>query len=186
MITPMVDSNDFHQQARQIRARVPVILSHWGLPQKFSRWRLTQDPDTGLVVLFAVLNNKHGSTDNAATFSGCFEPRVLQALADDLRVQVVSCKDDAQRYAFILDRGSFDRFPTHLAVPFLDGDRLLAGVVYEDQPVPGRINVQSMPALPIHVEIVTDHTRVSRGVGAFLKVFDDIRTRDDAALAADC
>ncbi len=56
MITQMVDLNQFHQRAMQIRARVPVILSHWGLLPKFSRWRLAQDPETGLVVLFAVLH----------------------------------------------------------------------------------------------------------------------------------
>jgi hypothetical protein len=181
MITQMVDLNQFHQRARQIRARVPVILSQWGLLPKFNRWRLTQDPETGLVVFFAVLNTRYIATHAATPFSDYFDPRLLHDLANDLRVQIVSCNSDGLRYAFILDRGSVGKLPTHIDFPFLDGDRLRVGVVYTDEPVPGLINPQTVHAPPINVEIVDDHTLVSRGVGAFLKVFDDIKLKGDAA-----
>jgi hypothetical protein len=181
MITRIVDLNQFHQRARQIRARVPVILSQWGLLPKFNRWRLTQDPETGLVVLFAVLNTRYIATHTATPFSDYFDPRLLHDLANDLHVQIVSCNSDGLRYAFILDRGSVGKLPTHIDFPFLDGDRLRVGVIYNDEPVPGWINPQTMQASPINVEIVDDHTLVSRGVGDFLKVFDDIKLKDDAA-----
>jgi len=182
MITQMVDLNQFHQRARQIRARVPVILSQWGLLPKFNRWRLTQDPETGLVVFFAVLNTRYIATHTTTSFSDYFDPRLLHDLANDLHVQIVSCNSDGLRYAFILDRGSVGKLPTHIDFPFLDGDRLRVGVVYNNEPVPGLINPQTVQAPPIKVEVVDDHTLVSRGVGAFLKVFDDIKLRDDAAL----
>jgi hypothetical protein len=177
----MVDLNQFHQRARQIRARVPVILSQWRLLPKFTRWRLAQDPETGLVVLFAVLNTRYIATHTSASFSDYFDPRLLHDLANDLQVQIVSCNSDGLRYGFILDRGSVGKLPTYIDFPFLDGDRLRVGVVYNDEPVPGLINPQTMQAPPIIVEIVDDHTLVSRGVGAFLKVFDDIKLKDDAA-----
>jgi len=181
MNTQMVDLNQFHQRARQIRARVPVILSQWRLLPKFSRWRLALDPETGLVVLFAVLNTRYIATHTSASFSDYFDPRLLHDLANDLQVQIVSCNSDGLRYGFILDRGSVGKLPTHIDFPFLDGDRLRVGVVYNDEPVPGLINPQTMQAPPIIVEIVDDHTLVSRGVGAFLKVFDDIQLKEDAA-----
>jgi hypothetical protein len=181
MMTQIVDLNHVHQRARQIRARVPVILSQWGLPPKFNRWRLTQDPETGLVVLFAVLNNKYIATHTATPFSDYFDPRLLHDLANDLHVQVVSCNSDGLRYAFILDRGSLGKLPTHIDYPFLDGDRLFVRVVYGDKPVPEVIEPQITPAPFIAADIVDDQTLVSRGVGAFLKVFDDIKLKGDAA-----
>jgi hypothetical protein len=181
MITQIVDPNLFHQRARQIRARVPVILSQWGLPPKFNRWRLTQDPETGLVVLFAVLNNKYIATHTSTPFSDYFDPRLLHDLANDLHVQVVSCNSDGLRYAFILDRGSLDKLPTHIDFPFLDGDRLFVRVVYSDKPVPEVMEPKITPAPLIAADIVDDQTLVHRGVKAFLKVFDDILLRDDVA-----
>jgi hypothetical protein len=181
MITQMVDLNQFHQRASQIRARVPVMLTHWGLLPKFTRWRLAQDPETGLVVFFAVLNTRYIATLTTTPFKDYFDPRLLHDLANDLQVQIVSCNSDGLRYGFILDRGSVGKLPTHIDFPFLDGDRLRVGVVYTDESVPGLINPQSVQAPPIIVEIVDDHTLVSRGVGAFLKVFDDIKLKDDAA-----
>lgn len=181
MITRMVDLDHFHQRARQIRAHVPVILSQWRLLPKFSRWRLTQDPETGLVVFFAVLNTRYIATHTATPFSDYFDPRLLHDLANDLHVQIVSCNSDGLRYAFILDRGSVGKLPTHIDFHFLDGDRLRIGVVYNDESVPGLINPQTMQAPSINVEHVDDHTLISRGVGAFLKVFDDIQLKDDAA-----
>jgi len=181
MITPIVDPNYYHQRARQVRARVPVILSQWGLAPKFNRWRLTQDPGTGLVVLFGVLNDNYIAAHTAAQLSDYFDPRLLHDLANDLHVQVVSCNSDGLRYAFILDRGSLDNLPTHIDFPFLDGDKLLVGVVYHDEPVAGWMNPPTMPAPPINVEVVDDHAFVGLGVGAFLKVFDDIKLNGEAA-----
>jgi hypothetical protein len=181
MITQMVDLNHFHQKARQIRARVPTILSQWGLPPKFNRWRLTQDPDSGMVVLFAILNTRYIATHTAAPFSDYFDPRLLHDLANDLHLQVVSCNSDGLRYAFILDRGQIDILPTHIDFPFLDGDRLLVRVVCSDQPVPEVMEPQITPAPPIPADLVDDLTLVRRGVGAFLKVFDDIKLKDDTA-----
>jgi len=182
MITQMADPNHFNQEARQIRARVPAILSKWGLPPKFARWRLTQDPETGLAVLFAVLNSKYIAAHTSIPFSDYFDPRLLNDLASGLGVQVVSCNSDGLRYAFILNRGSLDKLPTHIDFPILDGERLLVGVIYKDEPVTGWINSQVIPAQPVDAERVDDHTLVNQGVGAFLKVFDDIKQRDAAAL----
>jgi len=41
---------------------------------------------------------------------------------------------------------------------------------------------QPVPAAPVEAEIADDHTLVREGVGAFLKIFDDIKLRDDAAV----
>jgi hypothetical protein len=93
----------------------------------------------------------------------------------------VSYNSDGLRYAFILDRGSLGKLPTHIDYPFLDGDRLFVRVVYGDKPVPEVIEPQITPAPLIVADIVDDQMLVRRGVGAFLKVFDDIKLRDDAA-----
>lgn len=178
----MVDPNRFHQKARQIRARVPAILAQWGLPAKFNRWRLTQDPDSGMVVLFAVLNTRYIATHTTTPFNDYFDPRLLHDLSNDLHMEIVSCNTDGLRYAFILDRGQIDMLPSHIDIPFLDGDRLLVRVVYGDKPVPEVIEPQVIVAPLIAADIVDDQTLVHRGVGAFLKVFDDIKRRDDAAL----
>jgi hypothetical protein len=175
MMTQTVDLNRFRQRARQIRARVPAMLSQLGLPARFDRWRLTQDPDSGMVVLFAVLNSKYIATHTSTPLSDFFAPRLLHDLADDLQVQVVSCHSDGLRYAFILDRGQIDVLPTHIDFPFLDGDRLFVRVVYGDKPVPEVIEAQ------VAAHLANDQTLVHQGVEAFLKVFDDIRLKDDAA-----
>jgi len=180
-MTTMVDPNFYHQKAKRIRARVPVVLSQWGLPPKFKRWRLTQDLDTGLVVLFAVLNNKYIATHTATPFSDYFDPRLLHDLENDLDVQVVSCNTDGLRYAFVLDRGQIDRLPTHIEFPFLDGDRLLVRVVYGDKPLPAGIESQTTAATRIAVEKGDDQRLIDRDVESFLKVFDDIKLKDDSA-----
>lgn len=181
MITQMVDKYHFHQKARQIRARVPTILSQWGLPPKFTRWRLTQDPDSGMIVLFAVLNTRYIATHTSTPFSDYFDPRLLHDLANDLHLQVVSCNSDGLRYAFILDRGQIDMLPTHIDYPYLDGDRLFVRVVYNQEPLPEGIGPQMAPAPLIAADRVEDQTLVLRGVEAFLKVFDDIKLKDEAA-----
>jgi DNA-binding NarL/FixJ family response regulator len=59
--------------------------------------------------------------------------------------------------------------------PFDDKGKLLVRVVYDD-------SQQPQPSPPsVATTIVDDHILVHEGVGAFLKVFDDIKLRDDAA-----
>jgi hypothetical protein len=175
MIPQTIDPQHFAPKTRQIRAHVSKVLTKWGLLPRFKRWRLTQDTDTGMIVLFGILNNKYIATHTSIPFSNYFDPRVLHDLANELQVQVVSCNSDGLRYAFILDRGQLGKLPTHIDFPFIDSGKLLVRVVYSD-------TLHSMPAPPVDIAIVDDHTLVHQGVGAFLKVFDDIKLRDDTAL----
>ena len=171
MITQTIDPHYFEQKALRIRAQVSTILTKWGLLPRFKRWRLTQDASTGMIVLFGILNNRYIATP----FSDYFDPRLLHDLANELQVQVVYCNSDGLRYAFILDRGEFGKLPTHVDSLFIEDGQLLAKVVYSDTP-------QFIPVPPVEVATIDDQTRVQQGVGAFLKVFDDIKLRDDAAL----
>jgi hypothetical protein len=182
MIPQTIDPQQFVQKTRRIRARVSKVLTKWGLLPRFKRWRLTQDPDTGMIVLFGILNNQYIATRTSIPFNDYFDPRVLHDLANELQVQVVSCNSDGLRYAFILDRGQLGKLPTHIDYPFLDGNRLVVGVIYNNDPVPGWISPPATPTPSAGVGVVDDHVLVSQGVGAFLKVFDDIKLRDEAAL----
>ena len=175
MTIETIDPQHFAQKARQIRAQVSTVLTRWGLLPRFKRWRLTQDPGTGMVVLFGILNNRYIATHTSIPFRDYFQPGVLHDLADALQVQVVSCNSDGLRYAFILDRARLGKLPTHIDFPFMEKDKVLARVVYSD-------NHPSVPAPPVKIANVDDQTLVRQGVGAFLKVFDDIKLRDDAAL----
>jgi hypothetical protein len=176
MTIPTVDPKNFSQKTRQVRAQVTNVLTKWGLLPRFKRWRLTQDPGTGMVVLFGVLNNKYIAEHTSIPFNDYFNPRLLHDLANELQVQVVSCNSEGLRYAFILDRGQLDDLPTHIDFPFIDNGKLSARVIFKDKPQP------PVPAPPVGVEIVEDQTFVRQVAGAFLKVFDDIKLRDEAAL----
>jgi hypothetical protein len=176
MTTQVLDPRHFARKARQVRRQVSTVLARWGLLPRFKRWRLTQDPGTGMVVLFGVLNNRYIAAHTSIPFRDYFDPRVLHDLANELQVQVVSCNSDGLRYAFILDRARLGKVPTHIDFPFIEKGKLLARVVYSDNP-------PSIPAPPVDIEMIDDHTLVrEEGVGAFLKVFDDIKLRDEAAL----
>lgn len=175
MITQTINENQFNQRSRQIRDQVSTILTDWGLLPRFKRWRLTRDPGTGMVVLFGILNNRYIATHTSIPFSDYFDPRLLHDLANQLNVQVVSCNSDGLRYAFILDRGRFGKLPTHVDYPFIDNGKVLVRVAYGNDPQPA-------PALPADLATLDDQALVRQGVGAFLKVFDDIRLREDAAL----
>jgi hypothetical protein len=129
-----------------------------------------------MVVLFGILNNKYIATHTSIPFSDYFDPRLLHDLANELQVQVVSCNSDGLRYAFILDRGQLGELPTHIDFPVIDNGKLSARVVYKDKPQP------PVPVPPVGVEIVDDQTFLRQVAGAFLKVFDDIKLRDEAAL----
>jgi hypothetical protein len=181
MITQIVDQNHFRQRARDIRLRVPKLLSLWGLPSRFNRWRLTQDPRSGMVVLFAVLNTRYVATQTTRRSSDYFDPRLLHDLSNDLHLQVVPSDSDGLRYAFILDRGLIGMSPTHMELPFLEGDGLVLQLISGDQLGLRAAEPQIVPAPRVIAEFVDDHTLVNRGVGAFLKVFDDIQLRDEAA-----
>jgi hypothetical protein len=175
MTIQTIDQRHITQKTQQIRAQVSNVLTRWGLLPRFKRWRLTQDPDTGMVVLFGILNNKYIATHTSIPFSDYFDPRLLHDLANELQLQVVSCNSDGLRYAFILDRGQLGIIPTHIDFPFVDNGKLSVRVVYKDKPQP-------VPVSPVEVAIVEDKTFVRQVVGAFLKVFDDIKLHDDAAL----
>ena len=168
MITQTIEPPQFDQKARRIRAQVSTVLTKWGLLPRFKRWRLTQDPGTGMIVLFGILNNNYIAAHTSIPFNQNFDPRLLHDLANELQVQVVSCNSDGLRYAFILDRGQLGKLPTHIDFPFIDNGKLLVRVVYSDKPLAA-------------VTPVDDHKLVHEGVGAFLKVFDDIKLRDEAA-----
>jgi hypothetical protein len=175
MTTTTIDSDHFERKARQIRSQVSAILTRWGLLPRFKRWRLTKDPDSGMVVLFGILNNSFIAGHTSTPFSNYFDTRLLRDLANELQVQVVSCNSDGLRYAFILDRGQLGKLPTHIDFPFLDAGKLLVRVVYNDNHPP-------LPIQPVKSVMADDQTLVRQGVGAFLKVFDDIKLREDAAL----
>ena len=170
-----IDSRNFDQEARKIKGQVITALTKWGLIPRFKRWRLTQDPETGMVVLFGVLNNKYIAEHTSIPFSNYFAPRFLHDLANELQVQVVSCNSDSLRYAFILDRGSFGKLPTHIDYPFVNNGKIMVRVVFEDSRQPA-------PVSPVNTFTLNDNRFMRQVAGAFLKVFEDIKLRDDAAL----
>ena len=174
MTTRTIDPKNFDQEARRIRAGVATVLKKWGLLPRFKRWRLAKDPETGMIVLFGILNNEHIAMHTSIPFSDYFHPRVLHDLANQLQVQVVSCNTDGLRYAFILDRGRLDKLPTHIDFPYIDDGKLSVRVVYGDNP-------QSTTTSPVDLAAVDDHNAFRGGVQAFLKAFDDIQLRNDAA-----
>ncbi|MBK8781726.1 MAG: hypothetical protein IPO22_07930 [Anaerolineales bacterium] len=170
-----IDPTDFALRTRQIRSQVAAVLKKSGLLPRFKRWRLTQDPDTGMIVLFGILNNTYIARYTTIPFGDYFAPHLLRDLANELQLQVVSCNSDELRYAFILDRGNFGKLPTHIDYPFIDNGKLLARVVYAKE-------AETTPLLSVD-ETPTDERTFARQVaGAFLKVFDDIKLKDDATL----
>ncbi len=175
MTTQTIDPRHFDRKTREIRAQVSTVLNKWGLLPRFKRWRLTQDPETGMVVLFGVLNNDYIARHTATPFGDYFDPRVLRDLANELHLQVVSCNSDGLRYAFILERGQLGKLPTHIDFPFIENGKLLVRVVFGDGP-------PSMPTPSEDDTMIEDRRFVRQVAGAFLKVFDDIKLRDDAAL----
>jgi hypothetical protein len=175
-MNPTIEPHHFEQEARRIRKKVSTILTKWGLLPRFKRWRLTQDPDTGMIVLFGILNSRYIATHTSIPFSNYFDPSLLDDLENNTQLQVVSCNSDGGlRYAFILARGSLGKIPTHIDLPFIVDDKPLIRVVYGDPP-------QSVTVVPPgDIAIADDQILVRQGVGAFLKVFDDIQLRDEAA-----
>lgn len=174
-MTQITDPRHFDGQVRRIRTTVSTVLTKWGLLPRFKRWRLTQDPDTGMIVLFGILNNNYIATHTSIPFSNYFDSRLLHDLSNQLQVQIVSCNSDGLRYAFVLDRGKLDVLPTHVDFPFVDNGKVMVRVVYDNPPQP-------VATPPIDVTMPNDHRFISQVAGALLNVFDDIKLRDDATL----
>jgi hypothetical protein len=181
MVNPTIDPRYYDKQAQQIRAQVSLVLKRWGLLPRFKRWRLAQDPGTGMIVLFGILNNRFIATHTSTPFSDYFDPRLLHDLANELHIHVVSCNSDGLRYAFVLNRGQIDVLPTHIDYPFVSDDRLFVRVAYDKTPLFVGLDIPIMAATPEVAAVVDDQQRVQHGVEAFLKVFDDIKLKDDAA-----
>lgn len=175
MTTQTIDLRPYDLRTRQIRSQVAAVLKRWSLLPRFKRWRLAQDPDTGMIVLFGILNNSYIASHTTTPFSDYFDPRVLRDLANELQLQVVSCNNDGLRYAFILDRGQLAKLPTHIDYPFIDNGKLAVRVVYADTSKP-----ESAPS--VVAAALDERAFVRQVAGAFLKVFDDIKLKDDATL----
>lgn len=172
-MTQTIDSRHFDQQAKLIKTQTATVLTKWGLLPRFQRWRLTQDPDTGMVVLFGILNHKYIAAHTSTPFSNYFDSHLLHDLANELQVQIVSCNSDGLRYAFILERGQIETLPTHIDFPYVDNGKVLVRVVYENP-------AQSVASTP---PAVTDDLTFARQMAkSFVKVFEDIKLKDDAIL----
>lgn len=107
-----IDQDYFDQKSQQIKSLASVILTKWGLLPRFKRWRLSKDPDTGMIVLFGVLNKRYIDRYTSKPFSNYFDPRLLFDFANEMEVQVVPCSSDEMPYAFILSRGLIDTLPS--------------------------------------------------------------------------
>ncbi len=170
MITQPADPQHHVRTARQIKAQMPVLLSQWGLVAKFKRWRLAKDPKTGMVILFAVLDNKYIASHTTTPFSNYFDPHLLRDLETELQVQIVYSTNDGLRYAFILERGQIDELPKPID-PHPDKPSLVVKVLFSEKPAAAGTNA---PALLKPVE--SDEPQVDRSVGSYLNVFKDIES----------
>ncbi len=133
---PTLNPQHFIKRMRQIRAAIPDILSRRGLLPKFKRWRLAQDPDTGTVILFGVLDHHYIASHTTTPFSNYFEPHLLHDLATELRAQVIPSANDGLRYAFILDRGQVDLQPFAHQRPISQAPALVQQIVVHNGPLP--------------------------------------------------
>jgi hypothetical protein len=175
MMTQIIDLHPIDQKARQIKAGVSTVLTKWGLLPRFKHWLLTQDPGTGMIVLFGVLNNQYIAEHTSIPFSDYFDPRLLHDLENELQVQVVSGDSDGLRYAFILDRGRFEGIPVHTDHSLLDDDKLLVRVVYGAIP-------QSVPVPPVDTAMLDEEMLVRQNVRALVKFLDNTAYENDAAI----
>jgi hypothetical protein len=175
MMTQVIDLHPIDQRARQIKADVSTVLTKWGLLPRFKHWLLTQDPGTGMIVLFGVLNHRYIAEHTSIPFSDYFDPRLLHDLENELQVQVVSGDSDGLRYAFILDRGRFDGIPVHTDPSLLDDDKLLVRVVYGTLP-------QSVLVTPVDPARIDEELLVRHNLSALVKFLDNTEYRDDAAI----
>jgi len=175
MMTQVIDLHPIDQQARQIKAEVSMVLTKWGLLPRFKHWLLTQDPATGMIVLFGVLNNQYIAEHTSIPFSDYFDPRLLHDLTSELHVQVVTSDSDGLRYAFILDHGRFEGMPAHVDHPPIDDEKLLVRVVYRAIP-------HAVPVPLVDTALIDQELLVRKNVRALVKFFDNTRNEDDAAI----
>jgi hypothetical protein len=137
-MTQVIEARYFNQKAVQVRTQVSAVLTKWGLLARFKRWRLTQDPETGMIVLFGVLNNKYFATHTSIPFGDYFDPRLLQDLESELQMQVVFCHSDGLRYAFICSPGHHAAAIGYGAYP---GQRPPQLIGQKGRQVPGLVNL---------------------------------------------
>jgi hypothetical protein len=161
MITLPVDPHHYVRKARQLKAQIPICLSQWGLLPKFKRWRLAQDPGTGTVVLFGVLDTQYIATHATTPFSDYFDPRLLRDLATELHVQVIPSANDGLRYAFILERGELD---------------------LPSEPIPALepASVDPTPPEPVRPGAAEDHARLHQRLEQFLKISAALEVLENA------
>lgn len=165
MITQPIDPHHYVRKARQLKAQIPICLSQWGLLPKFKRWRLAQDPETGTVVLFGVLDTKYIATHATTPFSDYFDPRLLRDLATELHVQVIPSANDGLRYAFILERGELESLPE--PSPLLE---------------PARVN--PTPPEPVQPNPTETHTQLHQRLDKLLKVSAALEALEPATPAS--
>lgn len=180
--TQAIDSRNYVQEARRIKRQVFIILKKRGLLPRFKRWRLTRDPNTGIVVLFGILNNLYIAMHTSIPFSDYFDRRLLRDLENELQLQIVSCNNNGLRYAFILDRGKLGNLPTHIDYPYMEKGKPFFRIAYSGKLAPEARQHQNSHTIPIAIGIVDDQTRIRQGVKAFLKILDDIKLKDNAGL----
>ena len=152
MIMQINNPPNFKEISKEIRAQTLSILKTWGLTPRFIRWRLSQDPETGMIVLFGILNNKYIARHTTIPFSNYFDPHLLHDLANKLQVQVVSGKNGGQGYAFILSKGQIDLLSVQKEKPLLDENRLSPVFISdwsELEVIEGRINLKNANVAPI-------------------------------------
>lgn len=125
MTTQTLDPHPYADIVRHIRAQVVTILGGRGLLPRFSSWRLAQDPATGLVVLFGVLNADVITAHSQTPTSAYFHPLLLEDLTRALGVQIVPTSGQDMRYAFILDRGRIDEDPASPMPQGIRGEQLM-------------------------------------------------------------
>lgn len=184
MITQAVDPHHFIRRARQIKAQLPILLSQWGLLPKFKRWRLAQDPDTGMVVLFGVLDNEYIATHTTTPFNDYFDPRLLRDLATELHVQVISSANDGLRYAFILEMGQLDTpkdigtMSSPMPVETLEHYPVNQAPPNNIQEL--LIETRTEPPQPNNSMLVDDHTILHQRLDKFLKNTEALDAMNDA------
>jgi hypothetical protein len=185
MITQAIDPHHFIRRARQIKALIPGLLSQWGLLPKFKRWRLAQDPGTGMVVLFGVLDNKYIATHTTTPFSDYFDERLMRDLASELKVQVISSSNDGLRYAFVLEKG-FSDSPTYMTGLHPQEAVEVIDLRSSGQSVPHRIKMgliekRSAARQPHTFVLIDDVTVTHQRLARFLKITDALEAANGAS-----
>jgi hypothetical protein len=178
MITQTIDPHHFVRRSRQIKARIPFVLAQWGLLPRFKRWRLAQDPDTGMVVLFGVLNTKYIATHTTTPFSNYFDPRLLHDMTKELQVRVISSANDGLRYAFILDKGLPDITQNSRALMDSSG----IGTISTPGPAEPRepYVVDPVPPQPNNSASVNNHGIPHQRLDRFLKIAAALEAMENA------